>query len=74
MCLAPLRSTATMVKWGSMPAVIRSLARVFAGVVVLGTFLVLADATASNATGTTPTVTNVSPNTAFGVGYVALVF
>ena len=55
-----------------MPVLIRSLARVFAGVLALGTFVVLGDATASSATGTNPTVTNVSPNTGPTTGGTAI--
>jgi len=55
-----------------LPVLIRSLARVFAGVLALGTFVVLGDATASSATGTNPTVTNVSPNTGPTTGGTAI--
>lgn len=45
-----------------MPALIRNLVRVIAGVLMLGSSLAIGDATASSATGTAPTVTSISPN------------
>jgi hypothetical protein len=46
-----------------MLTLMRSLVRVLAGIFMLGTVLIIGNATASSATGTAPTVTSVSPNT-----------